>query len=891
MRYKQNFVKFICIVFSYLLISCFVLLNEADADENFTLTYTTFYELHNQRAKINISKEAIQTYGIRELVFEDTILDINDPTIIIEENGVYTLTITYEMDNKVTKATQEIQITEIQKQISTRAATGIDLVPDINFYNYLVFEKGLDSNFTIEDLGQVDSIYYIENNPTKRIRDLQGIEYMTSLRYIYLNDHNIKSLEPMRNTVYPYLSQMEFNNWNTGTNEIHDFSILTASRFPNLDEQIMFNNNGIDDDDLNTLPITDCIPEVVFHFQNNNITDISIFEHYTDAKRLILNHNNITDITPLSNLTKINILQLSNNNITDISPLATITTNGNAAIWLNNNHVTDLSALANVSAVVYVRHNSDADPYQDPNNNQGQRYTNETSLIGDKATGKVIVTSIVKDRYGNTIPMTIDGQTYESIELTLDPTADDVYQYSLNYFGDDTWYVGEVTQPIIWWEEPSFTANDIELYVGDTYDLMKDVKAYDILGNDITSDVEVASTNINNKKAGTYQVTYSIEDTEGYSATYQRKIKVHGQPVILAKPQKYELGNTNIDYSIRNRVDAYWLKAQDTIGAEPIKQAIDYDDIHYALKNGNAEFNAIGIYDVNYEAINKDGKKGTKTIQVLITNRNSVMDSLSNLVIGADNLQFTYDEVQSLTKSQAISKSNVRSFLMKRTTDGQISGFADVGSSIGIHEEQWQQIKNVSSQGGVFELLYTIKANNYEVSKKVTVTVYGNNTYPIGPNEEMIISGRNIHLTYDEAKALQAEDAIGEAEIKIYHKLDEKSNDNIIKVNEKQLKKINEVNIEGGVFKLTFSAIAQDYSGNSIEGELSVEVVVDAKNAMSIAGGKSKSMQSENETLSKAVVSAGDRHGERIEFNLFLLSLSGCLLCKFWKKRNLEGLQ
>ena len=64
---------------------------------------------------------------------------------------------------------------------------------------------------------------------------------------------------------------------------------------------------------------------------------------------------------------------------------------------------------------------------------------------------------------------------------------------------------------------PVITASDVELYVGDTFDVMNGVKASDTEDGDVTNKVTVIKNTVDVTKAGTYQVTYEVTDSEGVS--------------------------------------------------------------------------------------------------------------------------------------------------------------------------------------------------------------------------------------------------------------------------------------------------------------------------------------------------------------------------------------
>ena len=64
-------------------------------------------------------------------------------------------------------------------------------------------------------------------------------------------------------------------------------------------------------------------------------------------------------------------------------------------------------------------------------------------------------------------------------------------------------------------EVPTIQAEDKTLTVGDTFDPKKDVTATDKEDGDLTAKIEIAKNTVDMTKAGTYEVTYKVTDSEG----------------------------------------------------------------------------------------------------------------------------------------------------------------------------------------------------------------------------------------------------------------------------------------------------------------------------------------------------------------------------------------
>lgn len=78
---------------------------------------------------------------------------------------------------------------------------------------------------------------------------------------------------------------------------------------------------------------------------------------------------------------------------------------------------------------------------------------------------------------------------------------------------------------------PTINASDKTITVGDKFDPMKDVTANDNEDGDLTSKIKVIHNATDTKKAGTYEVTYQVTDSQGATATKTVKVTVKAVPV------------------------------------------------------------------------------------------------------------------------------------------------------------------------------------------------------------------------------------------------------------------------------------------------------------------------------------------------------------------------
>ena len=177
-------------------------------------------------------------------------------------------------------------------------------------------------------------------DPMPKIQYLTGLEHATELRNLQIFEHDIRSLEPIKNlTNFRFLTLTGNANLgaispiqdltnleelflgNTGVSDLAPLANLTNLTWLNL------SNNRIQDisalanlTKLKTLNLwnkaTDFLPK-----GNNEVRDIGPLANMTEMTHLYLDGNQISDLTPLANMTKLVTLELAENRVIDISPL------------------------------------------------------------------------------------------------------------------------------------------------------------------------------------------------------------------------------------------------------------------------------------------------------------------------------------------------------------------------------------------------------------------------------------------------------------------------------------------------------------------------------------------------------------------------------------------
>ncbi|MBC1574017.1 DUF5011 domain-containing protein [Listeria booriae] len=154
---------------------------------------------------------------------------------------------------------------------------------------------------------------------------------------------------------------------------------------------------------------------------------------------------------------------------------------------------------------------------------------------------------------------------------------------------------------------PTITAPNLTLNVGDTFNPMQGVSAYDQEDGNITNKVSVTSNNVNTAVAGTYTVTYSVTDSSGMSATAIRTVtvkKAGTKPTITAPNLTLNVGDT---FNSMQGVSAYDQEDGDITS----KVIVTSNNVNTAV---------VGTYTVSYKVTDSSGMSATATRQVTVQN-------------------------------------------------------------------------------------------------------------------------------------------------------------------------------------------------------------------------------------------------------------------------------
>ncbi len=170
-------------------------------------------------------------------------------------------------------------------------------------------------------------------------------------------------------------------------------------------------------------------------------------------------------------------------------------------------------------------------------------------------------------------------------------------------------------------QEPIITANDVTLKNGSTFKPLDGVSAYDAWDGDVTSKIVVTNNKVDTKKAGTYEVTYSVTDSEENKATKTIKVTVlPTKPTITVSDKKVNIGSK--------------LNLLEGVTASDAEDG-DITDKVVVSSNG-VNINKAGTYDVTYSVTDKDNNTVTKTIKVTVVSNKPTIEAKNITVLMGD---------------------------------------------------------------------------------------------------------------------------------------------------------------------------------------------------------------------------------------------------------------
>ncbi|EHC6581556.1 hypothetical protein JSZ73_001447 [Listeria monocytogenes] len=205
---------------------------------------------------------------------------------------------------EITDSKEEVEVKEInqpleaekviEKNVKAISPDKISVIfPDATLAEVIRAELGKNSVDDVITQAELNTIFDLSVKDKGRV-DLSGVENLTSLSWLVLNNTEISDLSPVKDLKR-----------------------------------------------LSTLQVTGC-----------GISDLSSLSNLTSLTSLYLEHNNISDLSPLANLTGLTFMRLDGNEISDISSLSRLVRLG--LLNLTNNQISDVSPLKKLSQLTNI---------------------------------------------------------------------------------------------------------------------------------------------------------------------------------------------------------------------------------------------------------------------------------------------------------------------------------------------------------------------------------------------------------------------------------------------------------------------------------------------------------------------------------------------------------
>ncbi|HAO5929438.1 TPA: DUF5011 domain-containing protein [Listeria monocytogenes] len=222
-----------------------------------------------------------------------------------------------------------------------------------------------------------------------------------------------------------------------------------------------------------------------------------------------------------------------------------------------------------------------------------------------------------------------DGDLTSSVQVVSNNVNPDKEgSYSVTYKVTDS--AGKVVERSIAIEvvndAPVLHVVNREVSVGDTFNPLESVSAYDTEDGDISSRIQVTENNVNNQVPGTYSVTYEVTDFFGKSTTETIQVQiVNDKPTISASDKELNVGD------VFDPLDG--VRAND-------KQDGDLTSVIRVQAN-DVDTTKAGTYHVTYVVEDSAGAIVEKTVVITVKEKNTAPEiqmntETINLNVGAN---------------------------------------------------------------------------------------------------------------------------------------------------------------------------------------------------------------------------------------------------------------
>ncbi|HCV2828171.1 TPA: InlB B-repeat-containing protein [Listeria monocytogenes] len=198
---------------------------------------------------------------------------------------------------EITDSKEEVEVKEInqpleaekviEKNVKAISPDKISVIfPDAALAEVIRNTLGKSSVDDVVTQAELDTITQVIA-PSKGVVDISGVENLTRVGWLALNNNEISDLSPVKDLKNLY--NLQLNNCRLSVSDLSSISNLTS---------------------LTSLYLSD-----------NDISELSLLANLTALEWLSLENNEISDLSSISNLRQLVYLNLNNNQISDVSPL------------------------------------------------------------------------------------------------------------------------------------------------------------------------------------------------------------------------------------------------------------------------------------------------------------------------------------------------------------------------------------------------------------------------------------------------------------------------------------------------------------------------------------------------------------------------------------------
>ncbi len=322
---------------------------------------------------------------------------------------------TLNLDKDVPEAQKENKEDKVDQQ-DANVIVDKQLQRHINKYN--LNRENLDTPITKEDLLKVKSLIVVEAK-SKGIKDVSGLEYMTNLENLTLEEVKLKNikfisnLRQLKSLSITYgeledigpLAKLEHIEFLTlRNNKISDLSPLSQMKKIKM---LDLNSNYIKDiKPLFTVKSLRTLTVANNQISNDNLAGI---EQLKNVKNLSLSNNGLTNIEHITSMKKLVELDLAKNELENIEPLSRLSTV--QSLNLEENYISDITPLSHLTDLYDLKLGSNEIRDVRPVQELGKR------IYIDIQRQKIFLDNVEKDKEVKIPIYNLQGEPIDTIQL------------------------------------------------------------------------------------------------------------------------------------------------------------------------------------------------------------------------------------------------------------------------------------------------------------------------------------------------------------------------------------------------------------------------------------------------------------------------------------------